>query len=420
MNVADSEVVKGILAEAGYQGTDSPDSADVILINTCAIREHAEERVLGRLTDLYRFKSKKPDLVIGVLGCMSKHLGPVITEKAPYVDFVVSPDGYRRLPDLIGRDGDEPFLDLRLDKREIYSEVDPVREEGINGWITIMRGCDKFCTFCVVPYVRGRERSIPPEEILRQARNLSEEGFKEVTLLGQTVNGYHYNGTDFADLLNLVSEIEGIERIRFTSPHPSDFSEKDIDIIAKNRKVCNHIHLPVQSGSDRILERMKRTYTRLEYLNLVRKFRERIPRVSLTTDFIVGFCGERIEDFENTLDLVQEVRFDSAFMFKYSQRSLTTAYREYEDDVPEEEKESRLRELIHLQESVSLDVNQSLVGEDVDVLVEGLSRKDEYKNYGRTDNFKTVVFPGNDEKPGDMVIVKVKSATSHTLFGSRK
>ncbi|MCH7761555.1 tRNA (N6-isopentenyl adenosine(37)-C2)-methylthiotransferase MiaB [candidate division TA06 bacterium] len=419
MNLADSELVMGVLAKAGYFPSDSPQSADVILVNTCAVREHAEEKVLGRIAELNRFKLKKPELVLGVLGCMAKHLGKVIAERAPYVDLVVSPDGYRRLPELIGQSGDKPYLDLRLDRTELYEEIDPVRKEGVNAWVTIMRGCDKFCTFCIVPYVRGRERCVPPDEILRQVRNLAEEGYKEVTFLGQTVNAYRYNGTDFADLLHLVSGVEGIERIRFTSPHPSDFSEKDIETIANLKKVCNHLHLPVQSGSDKVLKRMRRTYTSGEYLDLVGLIRDKIPDVGLTTDIIVGFCGETEEDFQATLALVRKVRYDSAFMFKYSPRSQTVAYRKFEDDVPEKEKGRRLEELIHIQESISREVNQTWIGKRVEVLVEGESKKDMSQFYGKTDNFKTVVFPRNGEKPGDLVEVEVVNSTSHTLLGRR-
>ena len=417
MNLADSEVVQGVLAQAGFEPVENPGSADVILVNTCAIREHAEERVLGRITDLNRYKLQNPEVILGVLGCMAKHLGKIIAERVPYVDLVVGPDGYRRLPQLIGLKGDEPYLDLRLDRTELYSGVDPIRKGGVNGWVTIMRGCDKFCTFCIVPYVRGRERCVPPEEILWQVRSMAENGFREVTLLGQTVNAYRSNGTDFSDLLNSVSEVDGIERIRFISPHPSDFSPREIETIAVNKKVCKHIHLPVQSGSDRVLSRMRRAYTKGEYLSLVERIREEIPDVGLTTDFMVGFSGETEGDFEETLDLVRKVRYDSAFMFKYSPRSETVAFRKFEDDVPEEEKERRLVELIQLQETISREVNQGWIGKGVQVLVEGESKRDKNRLYGKSDHFKKVIFPNNGEKPGDLVEVRVVEASSHTLFG---
>ncbi len=417
MNVSDSELIAGVFLNAGYRIAPNMDEADVILVNTCAVRERAEERVFGRLSELNRYKLRNPDLVLGVCGCMAKHLGEKISQRAPYVDIVASPDSYRRLPDTVGRISGEPLLDLKLDRDELYIGLDPLRSEGVTAWVTIMRGCDKFCSFCVVPYVRGRERGVPPQEVVRQVEVLASEGCKEVTLLGQTVSSYRYDGVRFADLLDMVSRVDGIERMRFTAPHPSDFSDKLIDTVARNDKVCNHVHLPLQSGSDRVLKAMKRDYTSHRYMNLVEKIRDRIPGVALTTDVIVGFCGETDDDFELTYDLMENVRFDSAFMFKYSPREGTSAYRELEDDVSEEVKSQRIREIIDLQESVSLEINRGFVGSTVKVMVDGTSKRDEDKLFGKTDGFKTVVFPKEGYSPGDIVDVKIGDATSHTLFG---
>lgn len=421
MNVADSEVMAGVVRDSGYSLTEDIRRADVILVNTCAIREHAEERVFGRLAELQRYRLQRPGMVIGLCGCMAKHLGEKLTGRAPYIDFVASPDAYRRLPDLIKKtDDDEALMDLRLDREEVYTGIDPVRKRGVSAWLTVMRGCDKFCSFCIVPFVRGRERSVPPGEVERQVRLLAGEGCREVTLLGQTVNAYRYDGTDFADLLERLSRIDGIERIRFTSPHPCDFSGKLLDIIAGNPKVCKHLHLPVQAGSDRILERMRRIYTVGDYLDLVDRIREKMPDLGLTTDIIVGFSGETEYDFQKTIDLVRSIRYDSAFTFKYSPREGTSAYRELPDDIPDEEKVRRLQYLIDLQEGISREMNHSLIGQSVEVLVEGHSKKGTRQLFGKTGTFKAVVFPNMGEQPGDIVQVEVIDATSHTLFGKRR
>ena len=418
MNKADSELMAGLMSRAGYSLTDDIPSADVILVNTCAVREHAEERVLGRMADFNKYKLKKPDLILGICGCMSKHLGKKLLEKAPYIDLVVGPDSYRRLPDMIGEMSGEPFLDLRLDRNENYSGIDPIREKSTNGWVAVMRGCDKFCAFCIVPYGRGREKNVPAAEVIRQVKELAEEGYKEVTLLGQTVNSYRDGDTDFADLLQMVSQVRGVERIRFTSPHPSDFSDKLLDVMAANRKICKYIHLPLQSGSNGVLRRMKRSYTIEEYLALVDKIREVMPGIGLTTDIIVGFPGETEEDYQATYQLMKKVRYDGAFSFKYSPREGTAAYRKMPDDVPDEEKVRRVSEIIALQETISLAINQEMIGEEVEVLVEGRSKKGENQLFGKTDSFKTAVFPYSDDvAPNTLARLRVVGATSHTLFG---
>ena len=417
MNLSDSELVFGVLQASNYRFASRPEDADVVLLNTCAIRERAEERVLGRLSQLSRLKVRRPDLVLGVCGCMAKHLADDLLDRAPYVDLVVGPNSYRRLPDLIAQASDEPALDVRLDRDEDYLELDPVRQEGTNAWVTIMRGCDKFCSFCIVPYVRGRERSVPAGEVLRQVEVAASEGFREVTLLGQTVNSYNDGQHDFADLLRMVARIEGVRRIRFTSPHPSDFSEKLIDQIAGEDKVCGFVHLPVQSGSDEVLSAMRRTYTVDEYLRLVDRLRDAVPGLCLSTDVIVGFPNEAEANFEETLDLVRRVRYDSAFTFKYSPRKGTAAFRGIPDQIPEKEKVCRLERLIQLQNEVSGEVNRAFVGKTVEVLVQGDARKGEGRAVGKSDGFKTVVFPRNGSRVNTFVDVKITDASSHTLMG---
>lgn len=415
MNVSDSEVMLGVLKSAGYDAAPDVASADVVLLNTCAIREHAEDRVLGRLTQLSHLKMKRPDMLLGVCGCMAKHMSEKLLDQMPYVDLILGPDSYRELPQMVLEARGEPALDVKLGRTETYVGLDPARKEGVNAWITVMRGCDKFCTFCIVPYVRGRERSVAADEVVRQAEIAAAEGFREVTLLGQTVNSYHDGTTDFADLLKEVARVDGIQRIRFTSPHPSDFSPKLIETMASEEKVCPFIHLPLQSGSDSVLEAMKRSYTSGEFLDLVRDLRAAMPRLALSTDIIVGFPGETRADFDRTLDVVRAVRFDSAFMFKYSTREGTVADREMEETVSEEEKGQRLQELIDVQNGISLEMNQACVGDTFEVLVEGPAKRPGQMS-GKTDTFKTMVFAG-EATPNELVCVRVKNCTQKTLIG---
>ena len=419
MNVSDSELMSGILTRNGYEMVDRLENANVVLLNTCAIRENAEEKVLNRLVHLHHRKRRQLDLVLGVCGCMAQHMQTKLIDAAPYVDFVLGPDAYRNLPMAINSvtTGD-PFLGLKLDKGEDYADIAPIRKEGIRAWLTIQRGCDKMCTFCIVPFVRGRERSIPMHLLVDDVKRLVDEGFKEVVLLGQTVNSYNDGTHNFGDLLFAMSEVEGIERIRFTSPHPSDATDALIEAMASCDKVCNQIHLPLQSGSTRMLKTMRRTYTAEAYRELVAKMRDRIPNLSISTDVIVGFCGETETDFMETYNLMAEIRYDSAFMFKYSSREGTLAHKTLDDDVSDEEKGRRLKEIIKLQEGISLEINQGLIGETVEVLVEGESRRDPDRYQGKTDGFKTTVFPKDDSEIGDLVCVKVESVTAHTLIGS--
>ena len=418
MNVSDSELMTGILTGSGHRVASRIEDADVILLNTCAIRENAETKVINRLAQLNHRKRKQDDLILGVCACMAQHLRAKLVEVAPYVDLVMGPDAYRDLPRAINSvaNGD-PFINLKLDKTEDYADVAPVRKDGLRAWLTIQRGCDKMCTFCVVPFVRGRERSIPLPILVDDVKRLVDEGFKEIVLLGQTVNSYSDGKHDFGDLLFAVGDVEGVERVRFTSPHPSDATDGMIDAMANCDQVCKHIHLPLQSGSTRMLGRMHRTYTAEAYRDLVATMRERIPNLAISTDVIVGFCGETEEDFMETRDFMSEIRYDSAFMFKYSPREATLAHKSLEDNVSEEEKGRRLRQIIELQERISREINQELVGTTVEVLVEGESRRESDKYQGKSDNFKTTVFPKDRAKVGDIVEVRVESASAHTLVG---
>jgi len=418
MNVADSQTVGAIMRRAGYQNVERPEDADVILLNTCAIRDHAEERILGRLGDLARLKHARPEIKLGLLGCMAQHNRAALIEKAAGLDLVAGPDSYRRLPELIARAGFDPAVDVRLDRAETYADISPDYSAGVRAYITIMRGCDKFCAFCVVPYVRGRERSIAPADLMREIRGLAERGVREIVMLGQTVNAYRSGDTGFGALLKMAARIDGIERIRFTSPHPADMSDAAIDAIASVPKVMPHLHLPVQSGSDRVLAAMERGYTVEDYLALVAKVRAAIPGVALTTDIIVGFHGEEESDFEATLALMRTVSYDQAFSFKYSVRENTRAYR-LGDSVSEEEKGRRIAAVIALQEAISLKRNQATLGQVFPVLIEGPARRGAGLMAGKTPQFKTTIFPSGDSGAvGDTVAVRIDSATGHTLSGS--
>ncbi len=419
MNVADTELILGSLGSQGWTRVHGPETADVILLNTCAIREHAEERVIGRITDLARHKAARPGVRIGVTGCMAQHLKTSLRERAPQVDLLVGPDGYRHLPELLGdvdpRGSNDPHVGLRLDPRETYDDLPVDRAPGVRAWLTIMRGCDRFCTFCIVPYVRGRERSLPGPILLADVAAMAARGVREVVLLGQTVNAYRHDDWDFARLLRAVAAVPGIARVRFTSPHPAEMSDAVIDAVAECPEVAPQLHLPVQSGSDRILDRMARDYTVAEYEDLVGRLRERVPGIALSTDVIVGFPGEEESDFQATEALVRRLRYDSAFLFKYSPREGTRAFR-WDDTVPDDEKTARLERLIALQQEIGAEINRAMVGDDVEVLVEGPARRPDGWFMGKTPHFKTVVFPGPAD-PASLVRIRVESTTSHTLTG---
>lgn len=418
MNLADTEIVLGILNGKGYSVTQEAKDADVVLLNTCSIRENAEQRIYGRLGSFKNLKESKPGLVVGILGCMAERLRKDLVEKKSIVDLVVGPDEYRRLPELIdvAYNGDKG-IGVKLSRTETYDDIAPHREDGLQAWISVMRGCDKFCTFCVVPFTRGRERSRTLTSIVDEIKELSNRGFKEVTLLGQNVNSYIDNDRDFADLLADCAEVDRSLRIRFTTSHPQDLSDKLLYTITENSNICNYIHLPVQSGSDRILELMNRTYTINHYLSLIEKARKIIPGVSFSTDIISGFPTETYEDHVKTLDVMRLVKYDGAYMFKYSPREGTKAF-QMEDDVDEETKSKRLQEIIDLQQQISYEVNQELIGTEETVLVEGLSKKSDQFFAGRTDTNKVVIFPKDiNVEEGSYVKVKINRATQATLFG---
>lgn len=418
MNVADTELVMGILKTKGYELTENIDDASVVLLNTCSVRDNAEQRIYGRLGNIKRYKDQNPQMVIGILGCMAERLRKDLIDSKNLVDLVVGPDEYRRLPEYIDTAfSGEKGIGVKLSRTETYDDIIPYREDGLSAWISVMRGCDKFCTFCVVPFTRGRERSRNLDSVVDEIKELSKRGFREVTLLGQNVNSYNDNGRDFADLLAAAASVDRLIRVRFTTSHPQDLSDKLLYTIAEHPNLCNYIHLPVQSGSDKILKAMNRTYTIEHYLNLIDKARKIIPGVSFSTDIISGFPTETYDDHLATLDVMEKVRYDGAYMFKYSPREGTKAYK-MEDDVPEETKAKRLNEIIDLQHTISYDLNQKMIGTDEIVLVEGESRKSAEFWAGRTDTNKVVIFPANDEiKVGDYVKININRATSATLFG---
>jgi len=420
MNVADSEVVGGILREQGYTFTPDIAEADVVLVNTCAVRENAEQRIYGRLGLFSSYKRRNPGLIVGILGCMAERLRTrFMEEEGRVVDLVVGPDEYRKLPELVERAMEgEKGIAVRLSRVENYDDIVPLRTDGISAWVSVMRGCDKFCSFCVVPFTRGRERSRPLKSVVEEVAGLAARGFKEITLLGQNVNSYLDEAYDFADLMEAVARVDRTVRIRFTTSHPQDMSDRLIAAIAGNSNICKYIHLPVQSGSNRILDLMNRTYTVEHYLHLVEKIRKAMPGASLTTDIISGFPTETPEEHQMTVDLVKEVRYDGAYTFKYSARANTKAW-DMQETVSDEEKGRRVFEISELQHEISLELNKKLVGTTERVLVEGPSRKSPEELTGRTDTNKSVVFSKGAEQVGEYVDVRIERANSATLFGTR-
>jgi tRNA-2-methylthio-N6-dimethylallyladenosine synthase len=418
MNVADSELMLGQLGRAGYTRVERADEADVILVNTCAIREHAEQRIYGRLGELTRHKLRRPGVILGVAGCMAQHLSEKLLERVPQVDLVVGPDGYRRLPELIEEAREEPTLAVRLSRVETYGDLVPARADGVRAWVSIMRGCDKFCTFCIVPYVRGRERSLPADLVLRQVEHAAAEGFREIVFLGQTVNAYRDldQGVDFAELLIRANRVQGIDRIRFTSPHPSDMTDRAIEAMAACEKVPPHLHLPLQSGSDSMLSRMRRIYTMDDYERLVAKVRKAVPGIALSTDIIVGFPGETGADFEATRAAMERIGYESAFVFKYSPRPGARSAG-WPETVSEEEKTRRITLLIEAQKERSLLKNQADIGSTVEVLAEGPTKRIPTQWLGKSAHFKTTIFPHRGERVGDLVSIRVAAATPHALLG---
>lgn len=434
MNQADSGIVAKVLKENNFNLVSTDKQADVILINTCAVRDNAEKRIHNRVHDLQSLKKKKPYLQIGILGCMAERLKDSLV-KEDKVDIVAGPDSYRKIADLIDnatkqymQKYDEESLrqrvDVELSKEETYEDIIPIElnTDGISAFISIMRGCENFCSYCVVPYTRGRERSRSYQSIVEQAENLFLQGYKDITLLGQNVNSYIYeeNGEkiNFAKLIEKVAQVNPLLRVRFATSHPKDISEELIDTIAKYDNICKYIHLPVQSGSNRMLEKMNRKYTVEDYKQKIEMIRKKIPDCALSTDVIAGFCSETIEDHRATMDIMSWVGYDSAYMFKYSERPGTLAAKKFDDDVSEEEKIRRLNEIIDLQRELSLQSNRKDVGKTFEVLVEGMSKRDENKYFGRTSQNKVVIFDRQDTKKGDYIKVKIDDCTSATLFGS--
>ena len=426
MNVNDSEVVLSILKDAGYTLTENIEDASLILANTCSIRDNAEQRIWGRIDQFRLQKKSRPDVIIGILGCMAERLKEKLLEK---VDLVAGPDSYRSLPQLLeavapGR----PQINVLLSHEETYAEISPVRldKNGVSAFISIMRGCNNVCSYCVVPYTRGAERSRDPYTIVNEARALWENGYKEVTLLGQNVDSYNWvdkedssRNTNFAQLLEMVAKIDPALRVRFSTSHPKDISDEVIYTMAMYGNICKHIHLPVQSGSSIMLEKMRRKYNREWYLERVSKIRSVIPDCGITTDVIAGFSGETQQDHDDTMSLMEEVVFDSAFMFAYSERPGTLASKKYPDDIPYEVKTERLNQIIELQGRMSLKSNQKEIGRRLTVLVEGPSKKNPQELCGRASNNKMCVFPSMGEKAGDYCDVEVVSVTSATLICKR-
>lgn len=424
MNVGDSEVIFSILGKEGYERTESMDEADVILANTCSVRDNAEQRIWGRIEVFHKQKEKRDGVMVGIVGCMAERLKDKLLDTHK-VDLVAGPDSYRTLPALL-RDiaPDKPQINVMLSHEETYADIVPVRTDrnGVSAFISIMRGCNNVCSYCVVPYTRGAERSRDPQTIVNEARDVFSKGYKEVTLLGQNVDSYNWKpaegeGCDFPKLLEMVARISPELRVRFATNHPKDISDGLIETMARYDNICNHIHLPVQSGSDRLLEKMRRRYTAEWYLERVARIREVLPGCGITTDVIAGFCSETEEDHQRTLELFRKVGFDYAYMFYYSERPGTLAARHYPDDVPLDVKTRRLNEIIALQSELSLKSNHNDIGKTFRVLVEGPSKKNPEELCGRSGSNKMCVFPGKGHKAGDYVDVKVLSCTSATLIG---
>lgn len=424
MNVADSEVVVAILSDAGFESSEDINDADLILLNTCSIRENAEQRIWGRLKAISHLKKKKSSIRIGIIGCMAERLKDKLLEKEQLVDIVVGPDAYRELPLLVAEaESDHKAVNVLLSREETYADISPVRldKNGVSSFVSIMRGCNNMCSYCVVPYVRGAERSRDPGSILREVHELSDKGYREVTLLGQNVDSYNWKDDihtiRFPELIEKVSLVNPLLRVRFSTSHPKDLSYDLLQKMSEHENICRHIHLPAQSGSSRILKLMNREYTREWYMERIDSIRSFLPDCSLSTDMITGFCTETEDDHKASLSLMEWAGFDFAYMFRYSERPGTKAARKYEDDVPEEVKATRLNEMINLQNSLSSKSKKNDVGKTFEVLIEGFSKRSTEYLSGRTSQNKVVVFPGENHKKGEYVRVLVEKCTSATLIG---
>lgn len=440
MNFSDSEIVASILVKDGFDTTKNLEEADVVLVNTCSIREKAEQTVRQRLRSFQKAKKAKPEMIIGVLGCMAERLKHKFLEEEKLVDIVVGPDAYRDLPNLVKQvDEGKKAVNVLLSKEETYADISPVRllSNGVSAFISITRGCDNMCTFCVVPFTRGRERSRSPETVLNEAKELFEKGYREVTLLGQNVDSYLWYGkeglkkdfknlsdeekaksTDFGQLMEQIALISPLLRVRFSTSHPKDITDEFLDIMAKYDNICNYIHLPFQSGSTRVLEKMNRGYTREWYMGRIDKIKEVMPDCAISADIISGFCSETEEEHKETLSMMEYVKYDFSYMFKYSERPNTAAAKKFEDDVTEADKSKRLSEIVELQRNHSLEANQGYVGQTFEVLIEKLSKRNDQELAGRTSQNTVVVFPKEDYKVGDYVNVKINSCTGGTLLGT--
>lgn len=433
MNFSDSEVVASIMSQNGFATTRNVDEADVVLINTCSIRENAEKRVRKRLTEFKKKKADNPEMVVGILGCMAERLKKSLLEQEKLVDLVAGPDAYRDLPNLIEEVGTgQKAVNVLLSRDETYADISPVRLDkgGVSAFVTIMRGCDNMCSFCVVPFTRGRERSRDPETIVKECQDLFNSGYREVTLLGQNVDSYRWNITNkgqikkpelptvnFAQLLEMVAKVSPLLRVRFSTSHPKDMTDDVLHAMVAYENICNYIHLPVQSGHSVVLKRMNRGYSREWYLNRIDAIHRIIPDCAISTDIISGFCGETDEEHKDTLSMMDVVAFDFAYMFKYSERPKTLAERKFDDDVPEKVKSKRLTEIIEKQLTYSLSSNENRIGKIEKVLVEGFSKRSELHMSGRTGRNSMVVFPAGDFTKGDYVNVKILDCTSATLLG---
>ncbi len=433
MNFSDSEVVASILVDQGFVTTRNEGEADVILINTCSIRDNAEQRVRNRLTQFNKAKREKPGMIIGILGCMAERLKKNLLEEEKLVDIVAGPDSYRDLPNLITEvEGGQKAVNVLLSRDETYADISPIRldNNGISAFVSITRGCDNMCSFCVVPFTRGRERSRDPQTIVQECQDLFNRGYREVTLLGQNVDSYRWNmsskgeikdpnqpTTNFAQLMEMVAHVDPLLRIRFSTSHPKDMTDDVLEVMAKYNNICNYIHLPVQSGNTEMLKRMNRGYSREWYMDRIAAIKRIVPNCGISTDTISGFCGETEEEHQDTLSLMREVKYDFAYMYKYSERPKTLAERKFEDDVPEEIKQRRLQEVIDLQQAHSLEIMQQQIGKTEIILVEKESRRSDKQMVGRTDRYHKVVFDRGTAKVGDYLKVKITDCTSATLFG---
>jgi len=420
MNQYDTELIKSILTQNNYTFVQEELKADIVMLNTCSVRENANRKIYGRIHEIKNARKGK-EVLIGVLGCMATNFRKSLLDDPNLgIDFIAGPDSYKVLPKLISEvqeKGTKSF-DVTLSEFETYSDVLPTRQEGINAWLAIMRGCNNYCTFCVVPFTRGRERSRDPLNIVEEVKHLVSLGYTQVTLLGQNVNSYRYEEYDFTDLMRMVSDVEGLKRIRYTSPHPKDYPIKLLDLMVERDNICNQIHIPLQSGNDRILDKMNRTYTKQEFLDLILEIKKRFPKITMTTDIIVGFPSETNEEFEDTLDVIQQVRFDSAYIYKYSPRKNTLANKKFPDDVSEEEKTRRIMYLTDVQRQIAYEKNHEEIGQIHTILVEIESSKkspDDYK--GRNEGNKIVIFPKGEYKVGDYIQVKITDVTTNVLKG---